>query len=340
MNGRRTIILRILAAVVVLSAVTVGILRWGGSEDGLTDTLFASGTVEATEADLSFRLPGRIAEVRAREGDRVTAGDLLASLETRELEANLSAAQAQLATARAQLAELERGSRAEEVRTAESAVRAARERWDETVREVERTRRLFEGGAVSRDALDRAETAERIAAEQHEQANERLALVREGPRAETVEAQRARVLQAEAAIEQAEATLEHARIMAPFGGVIAVRHGEPGETVGAGTPVLSLQNLDDRWVRIYIREDRIGRVRIGGHAEIRSDSDPERVFRGEVVHIGSEAEFTPRNVQTTEERLKLVYPVKVAVVEDPEEVLKPGVPADVTLLDPTGGSAP
>jgi HlyD family secretion protein len=110
-----------------------------------------------------------------------------------------------------------------------------------------------------------------------------------------------------------------------------VRHREPGEAVQAGAPVLTLMNPLDRWVRIYVREDQVGRVAIGQKAEIRSDSD-DTTRTGQVVFISSEAEFTPRNVQTTEERVKLVYAVKVAVTGDAALALKPGMPADVRLI--------
>jgi HlyD family secretion protein len=115
-----------------------------------------------------------------------------------------------------------------------------------------------------------------------------------------------------------------------------VRHREVGEAVSPGAPVLTLLDPDDRWVRIYVREDQMGLVRLGLGAEIASDTYPDRVYAGEVVFIGSEAEFTPRNVQTAEERIKLVYPVKVRITGDPDFELKPGIPADVTLL---GGGA-
>ncbi len=103
--------------------------------------------------------------------------------------------------------------------------------------------------------------------------------------------------------------------------------------MGAGLPVVSVRDLDDRWVRIYVREDAIGRVRIGQSASIFSDTYPDRQFEGAVTFIGSEAEFTPRNVQTTEERTRLVYAVKVRIIGDPEHVLKPGIPADVLLRE-------
>jgi len=119
---------------------------------------------------------------------------------------------------------------------------------------------------------------------------------------------------------------------------VTVRHREPGETTPPGAPVLTLMNPDDRWVRIYVPEDRIGLVTLGQRATITSDSYPDRTHEGRVTFIASEAEFTPKNVQTPEERVKLVYAVKVQVVGDTAFELKPGMPADVRLEG--GGAMP
>ena len=315
--------------VVAVAAVTWYVTRGADDADG---ALLASGTVEATDADLGFQAAGRVQTIDPREGDEVGAGEELARLDTRELEAGLAAARAQLEAAEARLAELERGARPQEVATAEAAVRSAEQRAEEARRDAERARTLHEGGAISRQALDRAETALDVATAALDQAREQHGLLVEGPRAETIRAQRAAVAQARANVERAEATLANAVVTAPFDGVVTVRHREPGEAVTPGAPVLTLLDRDDRWVRIYIREDQIGQVHLGMAAEIVSDTYPDRSYEGEVVFIGSEAEFTPRNVQTTEERTRLVYPVKVRITGDPGFELKPGVPADVRLV--------
>lgn len=322
---------RIVAVVVVLAAVGVA-LRFtvfrGGDGDGV---LLASGTVEATEAELGFQSPGRIEAIRPREGDRVTAGEELAWLDRAELEARRSQATAQLAAARALLREMETGSRDEEVVQAREALRAASERLADAQRDHDRTRRLFEGGALSQEAYDRARLALEVAQSQREQADQQVRLVEAGPRHERVTGQRAAVAQAEAAVRQVDATLANAVIRAPFDGVITVRDREPGESVAAGVPVVTVMNLADRWVRIYIREDRIGAVQLGAAASISADTYPGKSYGGVVSFISSAAEFTPRNVQTTEERVKLVYAVKVRIANDSTYDLKPGVPADVRL---------
>jgi HlyD family secretion protein len=323
-------------AVVAIAVVVFLMLGANGSAGGLE----ASGTVETIEADLGFSMPGRIAAVRAREGDRVAAGDVLARLDAAELEARREAVAAQAEAARAVLAEMEAGARSEEVAQARAAVRAADRRLEDARRDLERARALHEGGAISQEALDKARTVYEVAAASLDQAREQLAMVRTGPRRERVVAQRASVASADAALREIEARLANATLTAPFAGRVTLRHREPGETVQPGQPVVTVMDPTDRWVQIYVPEDRIGTVSIGQPAVVTSDSYPDREHGGEVSFIASEAEFTPRNVQTKEERVKLVYAVRVRILDDPELVLKPGVPADVVLrTEPTRAEA-
>jgi HlyD family secretion protein len=322
---------RIGAAVVVVAAgALLAFLLLGDGEGG--DRLEAAGTVEATEADLGFNTPGRIATIDVREGDRVASGQVLARLDASELEARRAAAVAQADAARALLAELETGARSEEVAQGRSAVRAAAGRAEDAGRDLERARTLHEGGAISREALDKAETRHEVASAGLEQAREQLAILERGPREERVSAQRAAVASADAAVREIDARLANATVTAPFEGRVTIRHREPGETVQPGQPVITLVDLGDRWVQIYIPEDRIGAVAVGQAAVITSDTYPDREHAGRVTFIADEAEFTPRNVQTREERVKLVYGVRVRITGDPDLVLKPGVPADVVLV--------
>ncbi|HSG47637.1 MAG TPA: efflux RND transporter periplasmic adaptor subunit [Longimicrobiales bacterium] len=316
------------------AAAVLGALALSACGDDGT-AVEASGTVEATEADLGFQLAGRLVDLRVREGDAVAAGDTLALLDASELRAGLEAAEAQASAARARLREMESGSRPQEVAAARAALAAAQENEAQARREAERARRLHDGGALSRQALEQAETRLEAARATATQARETLALVEEGPRTEAIAAQRAVVEQAAAAAARTGAALDQTVLVAPGSGVVTVRHREPGEILSPGSPVVTVMDPGDRWVRIYVREDRLGLVSLGAPAEIRIDAFPDRVFQGEVVFVGSEAEFTPRNVQTQEERTQLVYPVKVRVVDDPELRVKPGLPADV-VLDASG----
>ena len=325
--------IRFVVPVVVLVVAGWFALRSGRSDDA---DMSASGTVEATTADLGFQAPGRVLSIAVEEGATVQPGQELARLDTRELDAGIDAARAQLRAAEARLREMQAGARPQEVATAEAALRSATERAETAERDLERARTLFSGGAISRQALDQAQAAASVATSARDQAREGLALVRAGARTESVQAQQAVVEQARANVARSEAGLANAVVQAPFAGRVTLRHREPGETVAPGAPVVTLLDPADRWVRIYVREDQMGTVQIGMRASITSDTWPDRAYEGEVVFIGSEAEFTPRNVQTAEERTKLVYPVKVRITGDPGFELKPGVPADVVLGSPSG----
>lgn len=323
--------------VVAVAAVAAGAVLWFvfGRREGADSQLTASGTVEATEAQIGFQTAGRIEAIAVDEGDPVRAGAELAHLDRVETQARRQQAVAQAAAARAALRELERGFRSEEVAQGRSALAAATERLNDARRDRDRARQLFESGAVSREAYDKALVAFDVAQSQYEQAQEQMRILETGPRKEKIEAQRAQVAQAVAAVRVIDAMLANMTLRAPFNGVVTVRHREPGEIVPAGSPVLTIMNPDDRWVRIYIPETRIGAVRIGRPATITSDTYPDKTYRGEVIFIATEAEFTPKTVQTTEERVKLVYAVKVRVTGDPTFDLKPGMPADVRIE--TGG---
>jgi HlyD family secretion protein len=317
-------------AVIVVAAVVVilVLVNRGGNAEG---TLAFSGTVEATEARLGFDVPGRVGWVAVHEGDSVTAGQALAGLDTTQAHAQLAQMQAQAAASRAVLTELLAGSRKEEIARARAAAKAANDRLDQAKTDLERTETLFKGGAVSPEAHDQAQTALEVAQSRADQAAEELRLVEKGPRAERIEAQRAEVARAEAAVRTQEAALALMTARAPFDAVVTVRHREPGESLSPGAPVVTLANMGDRWVRIYVPENRVGRVRLGRAATLSADSFPGKTYTGRVKYIASEAEFTPKNVQTSEERVKLVYMVKVQITGDPGQDLKPGMPADVAL---------
>ena len=326
-----------MAAVAVALAAGAAWYLLSGDGDG-AEVLTASGTVEATEAHLGFQAAGRIREIRAEEGDPVGAGDTLAVLDRRELLARREAAEAEIEAARAALRELEAGSRPQELEQARSAVRAAEQQREDARRDFERTRTLYEGGAASEEALDKTETRLEVATAELEQARERLSLAEDGPRQERVEAQRARLRGARASLRSVDAILDNMVVTAPFAGIVTVRHREPGESVPPGSAVFTVMDPTDRWIRIYVREDRIGAVSLGQPATITSDTYRDRSHEGRVSFIASEAEFTPKNVQTQEERVKLVYRVKVRITGDPERVLKPGMPADVEIRLGSGGT--
>ncbi len=325
---------------ILLLAVVAAVLVWAFvfRTDEAGGPLAASGTVEATDALIGFEIPGTIESIAVHEGDTVEAGDEIARLGTDELVAQRAQAEARIAAAEARLRELETGSRHQEISKARSEVSAAQETLAERKRDLDRTERLFRGGAVGQESYDRAKTAAEVASSRVDQAKEQLALLREGPRKEQIEAQRAVLGEAQAAREAIDARLRKTTLTAPFAGRVTVRHKEPGEIAGVGAPVVTLQNPQDRWVRIYIPENRLGAVHLGDGATILSDTYRDKRYLGRIFYIADEAEFTPKNVQTKEERVRLVYAVKVKVSGDDDFELKPGMPVDVEIDGASGPS--
>lgn len=293
--------------------------------------LEGTGTVEATEVRVGTKVMGRIQQLLVREGETVKAGQVIARLESAEYEAAVARDRASVAKAEAQLAELLAGAREQEIKEARAAVAQAAANLEKARLDWERYQELFAEGAIS--SLDRDATLNRhqVAQEQHKAAQERLNLLLAGARAEAIEAARWEVARAKAALNASMVTLDDTVIRAPISGIVLTKASEEGETVLVGTPIVVMIDPQDIWLRVYIAEGDIGRVRLGQPARISVDSFPDRFFPGKVTEIATRAEFTPKNVQTKKERVYLVFGVKIAL-ENPEGLLKPGMPADAEII--------
>jgi HlyD family secretion protein len=288
------------------------------------------GNVEVTQVDLGFKTAGRVAEVLTDEGRTVSEGDVLAKLENVELEKAVEQASAVLDEAQARLDEISAGSRKQEIAQASAMVAQARAELDKADKDFKRADTLYTNGAISAQKLEDAKKGLDVAFNVHKKADQAHSLAVEGARKETIRAARARVGQADAALSLASERLKDATLYSPVSGIILHRNMEPGETAGVGAAVVTIGDLKNPWVRVYVKEDKLNTVKIGQKAFVTVDSYPGRVFEGTVSHIASEAEFTPKNIQTKEERVKLVFAMKVSVKNEGLE-LKPGMPADVRL---------
>lgn len=327
--------LLIATAAVAIIAVLIGTVRILVLSNDVADpgVVEASGTIEVIEVRIAFRMPGILAARPLREGDGVSRGQLVAALDTRELEARLREAAAAVDVARSTLQDLESGFRPEEIAQAEAAVRELQIQLANLREQAQRSKDLYPTGGVSKDKLDADTTAANAAAARLAATQERLKLVRAGYRSEQIEGARARVAQAEAAVATLRVQLEDASAHAPVAGVITRTHAEVGETVGAGQPVATLAELARPRLRVYIPESVIGRIKLGAAANVMVDAYPQRLFPGTVSFVSSQAEFTPKNVQTREERVKQVFAVDVQM-ENNDGTLKPGMPADVAIQAP------
>lgn len=324
---KKKIIIPVVLVAIIASAAVFAFNRRRADDDG---TLRVSGNIEVTDVEISFRMPGRVATRPASEGMPIAAGAVVATLDTSELQHEIGARDADVAAARAQLAELESGSRRQEIEQARTAVRLAQAEAERWTADYARQRELYAKKVISQRELEASETAAQMARERVVQARQSAALLEEGPRRETKDAARARVQQAGQAGAALRTRLADATIVSPMSGIVIAEHVEPGEHVAAGTPVVTIGDLDRVWMRGYIDETDLGRVRVGQRVDVRSDTFPGKAYPGVITWISEQAEFTPKSVQTEKERVKLVYQLKIDI-PNPSHELKPGMPADADI---------
>lgn len=342
-----------------------------------------SGNIEVTDAEVAFKIPGRVKTRLVDEGERVEQGQLVAELESADIQSELAlrkaerdaakwaydellagsrpeekqAAEAAMQKAQAALDELLHGSREQEKAAAADRVRKAQAELDRAEKELGRATDLYERKVMPQEQYDMAVAAYKVAEAQlreataqrdlvdigprqeviqqarkaMEQATAQYELVRIGPRAETKEQAKARLEQAEAAVRLAETRLSYAKVFSPLTGWVLSKNVEPGEYVAPGTPVVTVGDLVNVWLRAYINEDDNGRVKLGQTARVTTDTYPGKVYEGRVSFISPQAEFTPKNVQTEKERVKLVYRIKIDINNIDME-LNPGMPADAEIV--------
>jgi len=350
--------------------------------------IYVSGNIEVRDAEISFKIAGRVIERLVSEGELAKDGQIIARLDSSDLAQEIVLREAELRASQAILAELEAGYRSEEIAQALAAMQKARSRLDELLAgsrpqeiaaaeagvenarvnvahlkvEFDRQSKLLKGETISQREFDRTESEYKRAVAGLREAQERLKLVKEGPRKEqidqarsalneakeryamlergprkeTIEQSRARVEQAKASLAMAKIRLGYATIFAPFSGMVLSENVEPGEYVAPGIPVVTLGDLENVWLRAYINETDLGRVKQGQMVRVTTDTYPGKIYDGRIAFISSEAEFTPKNVQTEKERVKLVYRVKIDI-PNPNMELKPGMPADAEIVLDQGG---
>jgi len=284
--------LRILILIIVVGLVLYFLLKDKGEKRN--DQLFASGTVEITEIEISSKVSGRIERLWVEEGDSVIKDQVLIELEDKELQAKLRQAEAAYRVSLAQLAQ-------------------SKSNLDNLKANLERIKELYRAGSATQQQLDDIETEYQVAKEQLNLATHLTE-------------------QNKATIELIRTQIENFVIKSPLNGLVLSKNTEAGEVILPGVSLLTLGDLSRPWVKIYIKETDLGKVKLGQKAQVRIDTYPDKVFEGKVTYISNRAEFTPKNIQTKEERVKLVFGIKVSL-DNPLQILKPGMPADVSLIE-------
>lgn len=324
-------------AVLVVSALALLALA-GCRRAGDASTLVLNGRIEAPVVDLAARVTGRIVEFRVREGDRVAPGDVLYRLDIGDLAVAVERDRRGVELAEARLRDLAEGSRAPEIAAVASEVAEREAAVALAQRELRRQEQLLARRVGTPRDVDRARTDLDRAEAALRATQERLALVREGFRHwQTVQA-RIEVERARRVLEATETLAREAEVRAPAAGVVLHRLAEPGQVLSAGQPGVTLAFADRLYVRTFIPEPRLGQVRQGQAVTVRVDAFADRRFPARITEISPDAEFTPKAVETREERVNLVYAAKADLDEGWNAPLVPGQPAEV--LVPLAGQMP
>ena len=326
-------------AVFAVVAIGIGPACRRAAEDG---PMRASGYVEATEVRVSPEVGGRVLEIRVDEGDRVTAGANLARLDTSDTEITLRRIEAERAQAAAQLRLLQAGARPEDIRQAQAQAESARADLAATESEVRsaaadltRFEALLASNSGSRKQRDDAATRHEVAAARVAAARDRVraaaetvARLRAGARREELAAAQARVDAVDAQIAAARKTVADAQVAAPVSGIVTARLADVGEIVAARAALVVITDLDRAWANVYVDEPIVPKLSLGQPIALVTDAGQR--LEGKITFISSKAEFTPRNVQTAEERTKLVYRIKVTT-DNRQGILKSGMPVEAEI---------
>jgi HlyD family secretion protein len=321
---------RVLFPILLLCAVGAGAYWYLHNEQPVDNRLYLFGNVEIRQVNLAFQSTGRIQAIHVTEGNRVEAGQLMAVIDPERYEAAVSQARAETAAQQEIVSRLLAGSRPEEIAKARARVKASEAVLQEAQKNFRRSRILAKTQYVSQQQLDNQQANLESAQAVLEADEQMLQLAIKGPRKEDIAAARATLDARRAALALAEDRLADTRLYAPADGVVRDRILEPGDMAFPRTPVVTLALTSPLWVRAYVSEPDLGKIAPGMRAEVTTDSFPDKTYRGWIGYIAPTAEFTPKQVQTTELRSKLVYQVRVYVC-DPQNELRLGMPATVAI---------
>ncbi|OPZ75611.1 MAG: Macrolide export protein MacA [Firmicutes bacterium ADurb.Bin456] len=291
--------------------------------------LQATGTIEATQVQVTAKLPGTLRDITVGAGDQVKKGQLIATVVRNDIVAQKERDALGVLIARAKLDDLLSGARQQEIKEAEIAVSTAVTRLEQATRDYERAVALQEAKAISQADLEKASLACKLAQSQLDSSRTRLDLLQSGSRSGQIEAARAELERNNAVLKASEALLEDTRIICPLDGVVLSRNYEEGEFIQAGAPVATVADLAEMWIKVYIPTDDLPRVKLG-QGVVFSVSGSTVAYSGTVEEIATQGEYTPKMIQTKKERTNIVYAVKIGI-NDENGVLKPGMPADVII---------
>lgn len=303
-----------------------------------------SNSIEAKDVLISSKVPGRIAKVFIQEGSQVKKGQILLELDGDEIKAQLEQAKASLKKSIYELTDLKKGARSQEISQSTAStlmgkalLEEAKLKYENTINDFNRLSSLYQSGAISKQKLDSIETQKNVAEkdvknhqEEYNKAIEMENLVKEGPRKDQVYALNEQVNFYKAKVEELEKYVSELKVTSPINGEVSSFDLKTGELIKANQILLTVTDLNDLYIRVYIPNTQLSKISLNQRLKVEADPFPGLMFDGYISYIGANAEFTPRNIQTVEERTKLVYPVKI-IVTNKTNKLRNGMYASVKL---------
>jgi RND family efflux transporter, MFP subunit len=333
---------RIIIIVFIILFVTAGLLVYFGQKNNQQKELSYSGTIDTTQAKLSFQVPGRVAQINVQEGQSVTKDQIIAELDRAEFASRYDQAKANLDRAQKAKYQLEtvldinKKTLPSEVARATANVKSTQDTLKDAEKNYKRFEDLFGKGVVTEKERDTMKLAYEVAKSRLAESESILNLARGNlakidAARQDIDTSMAQINSTKASLNQASIQLSYTQLKSPMDGVVTSRNIEPGETVNAGREVITISDLSRVDLKIFVDETEIGKVKPNQKVEVKVDTFPGKSYTGYVSFISPEGEFTPKIIQTKKERVKLVYLVKVSIV-NPNFELKAGMPADAVLV--------
>jgi len=303
----------------------------GCTEKKNSNEIKSSGTIEATDVVISSKSAGQIEIFLVNEGDKVKKDEILLKLDHESLDIQLRQTAAIIEQAEAQLRLLKAGARKEDINLAQEQVKFAKINLDQAETDMDRLNKLYETNTITRKQYEDAVTRYDQTMNQYNSEKENLLKIKNITRPEEIESAQANLKKTKVGLEIIQKNIEDCTITSPLDGIVSKKFAEAGEYVTPGSSLIKLSDMNTVNLYIYIKEEDLGKVKLGQKSEIKTDSYKDKVYIGKVIFISPEAEFTPKNIQTEEERTKLVFAVKIEI-PNPDYELKSGMPADAVLI--------
>ncbi len=306
-------------------------VAWIGCGNGNNNgKIEASGTIEATNVIVSSKVNGQVKKLYVDEGAKVKAGDTLLTIDHDLLQIQLSQAEAAKVAAEAQYELLVKGARSEDVKQAEDMLNQAKTNYDLAKTDWDRTQSLYKANSITKKQFDDVQARFNIAASQYNSAKENLKKIKNYARPEELKQAKANLDSRVAAVNLLKKNISDSYVLSPINGYVVKKFVEMGESAVPMSSLMMVSDLSSVKLVIYVSEEELGKVKLGQTADVSVDSFKDKAFEGKVIYISPEAEFTPKNIQTKDERTKLVFAVKIRI-DNPNFDLKAGMPADAVI---------